>query len=173
MPVLDNPRHERFAQLRASGKTGSDSYRGIAGATAKNPDVQSDKLQRNPEIAARIEELKVEAAKRCSLTREAFVESLVEMYRGKPGEAALDNPLCDSLITRGQRFAVFPPKATIASQPAKLCGWMHRPSLKSRPASTWRLSWAVFSRLAEHSAATVRITAMASAPSKQAIPQQP
>jgi len=123
MPVLDNPRHERFAQLRASGKTGSDSYRGIAGANAKNPDVQSDKLQRNPEIAARIEELKAEAAKRCSLTREAFVESLVEMYRGKPGEAALDNPLCDSLITRGQCFAVFPPKATIASQLAKLCGW--------------------------------------------------
>jgi hypothetical protein len=45
------------------------------------------------------------------------------MYRGKPGEAALDDSLCDSLITRGQRFAVYPPKATIASQLAKLCGW--------------------------------------------------
>jgi hypothetical protein len=26
MPVLKNPRHERFAQLLASGKTGTDAY---------------------------------------------------------------------------------------------------------------------------------------------------
>ena len=57
------------------------------------------------------------------MTREQLVESLAQMYQGKPGEATLDNPLCDSLITRGQRFAVFPPKATIAAQLAKLCGW--------------------------------------------------
>jgi hypothetical protein len=123
MPVLDNPRHEKFAQLRASGKTGSDSYRGVAGANAKNPDVMADKWQRAPEIAARIKELQAEASARCSLTREQLVESLAQMYQGKPGEATLDNPLCDSLITRGQRFAVFPPKATIAAQLAKLCGW--------------------------------------------------
>jgi hypothetical protein len=57
------------------------------------------------------------------MSREQFIESLVTMYQGAPGEATLDNPLCDSLITRGQRFAVFPPKATIAAQLAKLCGW--------------------------------------------------
>jgi hypothetical protein len=57
------------------------------------------------------------------MTREEFVESLVAMYQGQPGAASLDNPLCDSLITRGARFAVFPPKATIAAKLAKLCGW--------------------------------------------------
>ena len=35
MPILENPRHERFAQLRANGKTGSDSYRAIAGKDAR------------------------------------------------------------------------------------------------------------------------------------------
>jgi hypothetical protein len=74
-------------------------------------------------IAKRIAELKREAAEKCSMTREEFVESLVAMYQGQPGEAALNSPLCDSLITRGQRFAVFPPKAVIANQLAKLCGW--------------------------------------------------
>jgi hypothetical protein len=28
-PFLEDSRHERFAQLRASGKTGSDSYRSL------------------------------------------------------------------------------------------------------------------------------------------------
>jgi hypothetical protein len=74
-------------------------------------------------VRERIEELKAEASRRCSMSREQFVESLVETLRGKPGEATLDNPLCDSLITRGQRFAVFPPKAQIGAQLAKLCGW--------------------------------------------------
>ena len=45
------------------------------------------------------------------------------MYQGKPGEAALDNPLCDSLISRGVRHAVFPMKTAIAAQLAKLTGW--------------------------------------------------
>lgn len=123
MPVLDNPRHEQFGQLRASGKTGSDSYRGVAGANAKNPDVMADKWQRVPEIAARIKELQEEASARCSMTREQFVESLVAMYRSSPGEASLDNPLCDSLISRGVRHAVFPMKTAIAAQLSKLTGW--------------------------------------------------
>ena len=45
------------------------------------------------------------------------------MYQGKPGEAALDNPLCDSLISRGVRHAVFPMKTAIAAQLSKLTGW--------------------------------------------------
>jgi hypothetical protein len=132
MPVLDNPRHEKFAQLRASGKTGSDAYRGVAGADAKNPDVMADKWQHTSDIAARIAELQAEAGKRCSMTREQFIESLVKMYQGQPGEAALDNPLCDSLISRGVRHAVFPMKTAVAAQLAKLCGWDAPTKVRSR-----------------------------------------
>ncbi len=57
------------------------------------------------------------------MTWEQFIESLVRMYQGQPGEAALDNPLCDSLISRGVRHAVFPMKTAVAAQLAKLCGW--------------------------------------------------
>jgi hypothetical protein len=123
MPNLKNPKHERFAQLRASGKSGSEAYRAIMGKGARNADVHADEWTRMLGVRERIEELQAETARKCSLTREQFLESLVAMYQGKPGEATLDNPLCDSLICRGVRHSVFPPKAVIANQLAKLCGW--------------------------------------------------
>jgi Holliday junction resolvase len=123
MPVLKNSRHERFAQLRASGKTGCDAYREAVSNKSKNPDVLASQLVGMPGVAERIEELKAESARKCSMTREEFVESLVEMYRSAPGDASLTNPLCDSLISRGVRHAVFPMKTTVAAQLAKLCGW--------------------------------------------------
>ena len=43
MPRLDNVRHERFAQLVASGKGASEAYR-QSGASGKNADVQAAKL---------------------------------------------------------------------------------------------------------------------------------
>jgi hypothetical protein len=123
MPYLENPRHERFAQLRASGTSGSEAYRTIMGRDARNADVRADQLTSKPGVRERIEELKAESAKKCSMSREEFVESLVEMYRSAPGDASLTNPLCDSLISRGVRHAVFPMKTTVAAQLAKLCGW--------------------------------------------------
>ena len=92
MPILENPRHERFAQLRASGKTGSDSYRAIAGKDARYADVRADQLMKMPGVRERIEELKREAADKCNLSREAYIRSLVEMYEAKPSEASMDNP---------------------------------------------------------------------------------
>jgi hypothetical protein len=50
MPILENPRHERFAQLRANGKTGSDSYRAIAGKDARYADVRADQLMKMPGV---------------------------------------------------------------------------------------------------------------------------
>jgi hypothetical protein len=76
-----------------------------------------------PGVRERIEELKTGAAKKCSMTPAEFVESLVAMYRSAPDEASLDNPLCDSLISRGVRHAVFPTKTAIAAQLSKLTSW--------------------------------------------------
>jgi hypothetical protein len=75
MPILENPRHERFAQLRASGKTGSDSYRAIAGKDARYADVRADQLMKMPGVRERIEELKAEASAKCSLSREAYMRA--------------------------------------------------------------------------------------------------
>jgi hypothetical protein len=47
----------------------------------------------------------------------------VEMYEAKPGDASVDNPRCDVLITRGQKHAVFPQKLAVGAQLSKLVGW--------------------------------------------------
>jgi hypothetical protein len=123
VPILENARHERFAQLRASGKTGSDSYRAIAGEDARYADVRADQLMKMPGVRERIEELKAESSAKCSLSREAYIRSLVEMYEAKPSEASMDNPRCDVVVVRGQKQAVFPPKLQVGQQLAKLVNW--------------------------------------------------
>ena len=45
------------------------------------------------------------------------------MYEAKPGDASMDNPRCDVLITRGQKHAVFPQKLAVGAQLSKLVGW--------------------------------------------------
>ena len=85
MPVLANARYERFAQIVADGKlTPTAAYRETLGADARDPDVNSCRWMKKPPIAERIAELKANAADKCSLSREAYIRSLVEMYEAKP-----------------------------------------------------------------------------------------
>ena len=124
MPVLANARYERFAQIVADGKlTPTAAYREALGADARDPDVNSCRWMKKPPIAKRIAELQAEAAGKYSLSREAYIRSLVEMYEAKPGDASMDNPRCDVLITRGQKHAVFPQKMAVGAQLSKLVGW--------------------------------------------------
>jgi hypothetical protein len=86
---LANARYERFAQIVADGKlTPTAAYRETLGVNARDPDVNSCRWMKKPPIAKRIAELKGEAAEKCSMTREEFVESLVAMYRSSPTRRA-------------------------------------------------------------------------------------
>jgi hypothetical protein len=124
MPILANARYERFAQIVANGKlTPTAAYREALGADARDPDVNSCRWMKKPPIAKRIAELQAEAAGKYSLSREAYIKSLVEIYEAKPGDASMDNPRCDVLITRGQKHAVFPQKLAVGAQLSKLVGW--------------------------------------------------
>ena len=80
MPVLKNPRHERFAQFMAEGKTCVDAYQ-LAGF--KRDDGNSSRLlSAKPEIQARLQELTVElknrAAKRHEITTDLLVDEIIE-----------------------------------------------------------------------------------------------
>jgi phage terminase small subunit len=55
MPTLKNPRHERIAQLLASGKTATDAYE-LAGY--KRSHSNGPALARTEEISARVAEIK-------------------------------------------------------------------------------------------------------------------
>jgi hypothetical protein len=127
MPILSDPRHERFAQLVSEKRmSNAAAYRQAVGKPemgARAAASTADKWLNRADILSRIAELKARTEARCSMTREEFVESLIEMYRGAPGEATLDNKMCDSLISRGVRHAVFPMKTAIAAQLAKVLGY--------------------------------------------------
>ena len=157
MPVLANARYERFAQIVADGKlTPTGAYRETLGADARDPDVNSCRWMKKPPIAERIAELKAKAADKCSLSREAYIRSLDEMYEAKPADASMDNPRCDVLITRGQKHAVFPQKLAVGGATLQ-AGWLGPPD---RGAGGGReraghLSWQAFRGGRERWAAAV------------------
>lgn len=82
MPVLKNPRHERFAQGICKGKSQHEAYL-YAGYTntGDQKDARSNgaHLAKKPEIAARIAEIQERQAKRVGITVDAILEELQDM----------------------------------------------------------------------------------------------
>ena len=87
MPVLKNPRHERFAQLLASGKTAADAYEE---AGYKRDAGNASHLAAAETITSRVQELTTEAlererkvqaiaTKRCAVTRQSLIEKAQEI----------------------------------------------------------------------------------------------
>ena len=87
MPTLKNPRHERFAQLLASGKTATDAYEQ---AGYKRSDSNGPNLARTDEISGRVAEINGEtlererkiqaiATERCAVTRQSLIEKAQEI----------------------------------------------------------------------------------------------
>jgi Viral alkaline exonuclease len=71
MPVLSNPRHEKFAQLLVQGRTEYEAYE----ACHYKPNRGNPcKLARNPLIVERVKELTQEAAKRTIFDKEKLIE---------------------------------------------------------------------------------------------------
>jgi phage terminase small subunit len=63
MPILNNPRHEHFATLIASGLDPTNAYIAV-GYSRKSAHASANRLQRNATVAARLTELKVAVAER-------------------------------------------------------------------------------------------------------------
>jgi phage terminase small subunit len=74
MPALDNPKHERFAQELAKGKTADEAYE-IAGY---KPDRgNASRLTANDNIKARVDEILERAATRVEINKAWVLERLV------------------------------------------------------------------------------------------------
>ncbi|WP_050596699.1 terminase small subunit [Mesorhizobium ciceri] len=75
MPVLDNQRHEAFAQALASGKSADEAY---SEAGYKADRGNASRLTANDNIAARVAELQGMAAERVVISREWVIAKLTE-----------------------------------------------------------------------------------------------
>ena len=78
MPALSNPRHERFAQELAKGKSQSEAYQD-AGYEPSEPN--ASRLTRNDKVKSRVAELQERAAASVCVSREWVLEQLVENAR--------------------------------------------------------------------------------------------
>jgi hypothetical protein len=85
MPVLKNPRHERFAQLLAGGKSATDAYEEVGFKRSRH---NASHLAARPEIGDRIQQITTVAGERsvvtiASLINEAEQARIAAMKAGQ------------------------------------------------------------------------------------------
>lgn len=88
MPALTNPRHERFAQGLAKGKTQAEAY---ADAGYKPSEPNASRLTSNEKVQARLAELQERAAVRTEITVAGITERLLKI--ATKGEESNDAPM--------------------------------------------------------------------------------
>lgn len=76
MSALENPKHERFAQERAKGKSADEAYQ-LAGYAENRGN--ASRLNSNESVQARIAELQGRAAKRVEITLASITERLLNI----------------------------------------------------------------------------------------------
>ncbi|WP_024337992.1 terminase small subunit [Bradyrhizobium japonicum] len=108
MPILNNPRHERFAQALAAGKPASDAY---VEAGYKENRHNAAALAREEHISTRVHEILAKGAERAEITVENVLRELAKlgfanmadyMRVGADGDPCLDF----SALTRDQAAAL-------------------------------------------------------------------
>lgn len=78
MPVLKNPRHEKFAQAVVEGKSAAEAY---ADAGFKPQRQNAARLMSNDDVVARVKELQAEGAERTLVSIESLTNELEEARR--------------------------------------------------------------------------------------------
>lgn len=76
MAALGNPKHERFAQALAKGKSQADAY-AEAGYAPSEPN--ASRLTRNDKVRARVAELQDRGAQRAEITLESLLREAGEI----------------------------------------------------------------------------------------------
>ena len=79
MPILDNPKHELFAQGLAVGKSQRQAYLEVGYKDNAGTDSAAAKLYGNIRIKARVQEIQTTAAKAIQLTIESLTEGLLRL----------------------------------------------------------------------------------------------
>lgn len=85
MPVLSNPKHERFAQELAKGRTQAEAYQTAGYAPSEQ---HASRLASNGKVAQRVAEIQERAAVRSEITIAGLTERLMRL--ADQGEALQD-----------------------------------------------------------------------------------
>ena len=83
MPLLSNPRRERFAQRVAVAGNGAAAYRHTYGTHGASAEAGASRLLRNDKVRRRVRELQREAAKAAVMTLEEQRLLLAAIARGE------------------------------------------------------------------------------------------
>lgn len=95
MPILPNPRHERLAQLIATGKSATEAMQTVGYSDPRN----STRLTKKDEIRQRIIELQQRGGRRAEISIARLVEELEE---ARQHALALRNPAAMVSATMGK-----------------------------------------------------------------------
>lgn len=119
MPILDNPRHEAFAQARGRGLDVKASYVEAGYKSRKASPGSAWRLNKRPEIRKRIAECRDETLR---YDKAYLVRKLVAIIEARPNDAKPDNALCETRVVGGKGLHLFPPKLDAIAQLWKVIG---------------------------------------------------
>lgn len=98
MPLLDNPKHERFAQLIALLKTAGEAYAECyPESSPASCETLGPKLFRKVQISARVKELQQASATQTTLTMQERREFLANAVRTPIGDIDEKSPLAQAV----------------------------------------------------------------------------
>ena len=104
MPTLRNPKHERFAQLVATGMTAQAAFTQAGYPSPQN----APRLRNNALVAKRIEELQARNERKAEMTRDELIGILIDIVHASRAR------LSAARTTDGLKAA---------EMLAKMCGW--------------------------------------------------
>ena len=93
MPLLSNPRRERFAQHVAEAGNGAAAYRLTYGVNGASAEAAASRLLRNDKVRERVTELQGAAATAAVLTLERKRQILADIAEGRQQEAKISDRL--------------------------------------------------------------------------------
>jgi hypothetical protein len=123
MPILKNQKHERFAQLLATGMSASEAYTKVYKKKGKVAGSAGGRLLKNVGIQQRLAELQQKAETAAVLTLADKREFLRRVVVTSIGEVDEKSPLCQSAeySEDGRKFKM-PDKLKAIELDAKLAG---------------------------------------------------
>lgn len=129
MSVLKNARHERFAQIVASGKTQADAYRTVFPASRKWKDdnaVHSNASQMRTKVAQRVAEIQAASAEKITITKARAINILADALTASPKDVNSDSKFAQEMVVNpvtGQVTIRLPSKTAAFAELAKALGW--------------------------------------------------